>query len=128
MPAVVEEKLEATPRAPQEARKLLGALELDPDVRSSVELIISELVSNSVLHGEGRPGRELELKVRCDSDIVHGEVCDDAQAFEWEPHEPDLTEPGGLGLMIVDNLADRWGVHKNGFACVWFECASCLPG
>ena len=33
-------------------------------------------------------------------------------------------EPGGLGLVLVDEMADRWGVHRHADGtCVWFELA-----
>ena len=36
----------------------------------------------------------------------------------------EALEPGGLGLMLVDEMADRWGVACNGDeTCVWFELA-----
>ena len=33
-------------------------------------------------------------------------------------------EPGGLGLVLVDEMADRWGVARHDDeTCVWFELA-----
>jgi hypothetical protein len=40
------------------------------------------------------------------------------------PHGIDVLEPGGLGLVLVDEMADRWGVDCDGDeTCVWFELA-----
>jgi anti-sigma regulatory factor (Ser/Thr protein kinase) len=120
----IDSTVAAGPRAPKEARGLLGDLPLDEDLRANVELIISELVSNSVLHGGGPEGRDLRLRIRARGRCVKGEVCDHgAPTFGWQRHEPDLSEPGGLGLMIVDQLAARWGITENEAACVWFECS-----
>ncbi len=92
----------------------------------TLELIVSELVSNSVLHGGGPEGRALRLRIQLDGGRVKGEVCDKAAIpFEWQRHKPDLAEPGGLGLMIVDELAKRWGIRQNCLSCVWFECEDC---
>ena len=122
----IESTVPADPRAPQRARGLLGDLAIDDSTRATVELIVSELVSNSVLHGAGPEGRELRLRIRLDGSCLKGEVCDrGAIEFEWERHKPDLAEPGGLGLMIVDELAQRWGIRKNCLSCVWFECDDC---
>jgi hypothetical protein len=55
---------------------------------------------------------------------VSGEVCGPGATFDWERHEPDLTTPGGLGLVLVDTLSERWGIRRNGETCVWFECVS----
>jgi hypothetical protein len=49
-------------------------------------------------------------------------VCDDGAGFDdRKDPEPDLARGGGFGLMLVDTLADRWGVRHNGGFCVWFE-------
>ena len=36
----------------------------------------------------------------------------------------DVLDPGGLGLVLVDEMADRWGVAcTDDETCVWFELA-----
>ena len=36
------------------------------------------------------------------------------------PHDPET--PGGLGLLLVDELCETWGVLRNlGPTCVWCE-------
>jgi two-component sensor histidine kinase len=122
MPASVEDTLRAEPKAPARARAIVRQLSIDEETRRNLELIVSELVTNSVVHGETATNRTLLLKLRCEPAAVSGEVCDYGGGFEWEPHEPELGEPGGLGLMVVDHLAERWGVRRNGGVCVWFEC------
>lgn len=32
--------------------------------------------------------------------------------------------PGGWGLMLVGEIADRWGVETDDGTCVWFEMAT----
>jgi hypothetical protein len=53
---------------------------------------------------------------------VRGRACDPGPGFE-KPSEPrprtDLS--GGWGLPILERISDRWGVKRNGCACVWFE-------
>ena len=55
------------------------------------------------------------------------EVCDAGRSGRI-PAKRDAAdrplEPGGLGLVLVDEMADRWGVqcHENE-TCVWFELA-----
>ncbi len=102
----------------------MRGLAVDDPTRRTLELIVSELVTNSVLHGDSSPSHEVALRIECAPERVNGEVCGPGAAFEWEPHDPDLTTPGGLGLMLVDNLAERWGIRRNGETCVWFECVS----
>jgi two-component sensor histidine kinase len=127
MAELVERSLELGPAAPSEARRLLGDITLDDAARSKLELILSELVTNSVKHAGGSGDAELSVSLRRESELVRGEVCGDGPEFEWTPHDPDLEEPGGLGLMIVDELSERWGISHNSHVCVWFECADCGP-
>ncbi|MDQ3934130.1 MAG: ATP-binding protein [Actinomycetota bacterium] len=122
MPDELVDLLEPTPRAPARARELVRALPADEETRRKVELIVSELVTNSVIHTGVSPTERLRLRLRCERSGVSGEVCDPGKGFDWENAEPDLSEPGGLGLMVVDQLALNWGVHRDGETCVWFEC------
>jgi len=71
-------------------------------------LIVSELVSNAVLHG--RP--PIELVVRCDPDHVTIEVTDQGSDVVTM-RETDGASVGGRGLHIVDTLADEWGTQTN---------------
>ena len=76
---------------------------LDPD---ATLLVVSELVSNAVVHA----GSDMPVQLRIDlgADSVHIEVED------GDPNPPRQRDAGpddaaGRGLLIVDNLADRWG-------------------
>ena len=122
MPEELVDVLEPTPTAPARARELVRGLPADEQTRRNVELIVSELVTNSVIHTGATRTDRLRLRLRCEQSGVSGEVCDPGHGFDWESAEPDLTEPGGLGLMVVDQLAANWGVRRDGETCVWFEC------
>jgi anti-sigma regulatory factor (Ser/Thr protein kinase) len=122
MPEEVVGALEPTPKAPARARELVRGLSAEEATRHKVELIVSELVTNSVIHTGAAPRDRLRLRLRCGRAGVSGEVCDPGAGFVWDSAAPDLTEPGGLGLMIVDQLAANWGVRRDGETCVWFEC------
>jgi two-component sensor histidine kinase len=125
MAEVVERSLELGPDAPAAARRLAGDISVDEGARARLELILSELVTNSVVHATGDSDGELSVRLRRDRELVRGEVCGQGPGFEWAPEDPDLGEPGGLGLMIVDRLTERWGIASNSQICVWFECADC---
>src|SRR5207245_2733634 len=49
---------------------------------------------------------------------VRVEVSDPGPGFQPRTAGP---EPGGFGLMLVERLADRWGVDPGGRSRVWFE-------
>ena len=89
-------------------------------------LLVSELVSNSVRHAGLRDDDHIRLRARCDRECAYVEVCDAGTSgrVPAKRANEDALEPGGLGLMLVDEMADRWGVACNGDeTCVWFELA-----
>jgi anti-sigma regulatory factor (Ser/Thr protein kinase) len=107
--------------APSQARAALEVFDqiLSPDVLEDLQLVVSELVTNSVKFGPKRP-ITLALAIRNDG-VVKGEVIDqgDGERAKVEMTvEPSLE--GGWGLHLVDEVAQRWGVHE-GSTHVWFE-------
>jgi len=84
-----------------------------------LSLLVTELVTNAVVHGRG----SITLKIRVDDGNVYGEVIDEGGGFEQEVRERGADEIGGRGLAIVDALSSRWGIHE-GTTHVWFELAS----
>ena len=79
-------------------------------------LVVSELVTNAVTHGQG----SVRLRLQCDAGAVRGEVIDEGGGFESELREPGPFDAHGRGLLLVDRLTTRWGVHE-GTTHVWFE-------
>jgi anti-sigma regulatory factor (Ser/Thr protein kinase) len=100
------------------ARRSL-ADELAPDRLAELSLVISELVSNALVHGQG----EVVLRLQLDDGIVRGEVIDQGGGFEHEIRARGADEVGGRGLFLVEALTNRWGVHE-GTTHVWFELAA----
>jgi anti-sigma regulatory factor (Ser/Thr protein kinase) len=108
--------------APAQAR---GALEvfdqiLAPEILEDLQLIVTELITNSVKFG---PKRSITLSLQLAADgFVQGEVIDqgDGQRAKVEMAGEPSLEGGGWGLHLVDRVATRWGVHE-GSTHVWFE-------
>lgn len=93
----------------------------DPDTIGEIELVVSELVTNSVVHGPGEP-ITLRLVTTADGDIA-GEVEDRGNGLvAIRDHDPEKTI-GGWGLPLVDSLASEWGVHPD-TTHVWFRFAA----
>jgi anti-sigma regulatory factor (Ser/Thr protein kinase) len=104
------------------AEQVLGDWGCDALVESA-RLLVSELVVNAVLHARTDGWLRLELhdgRLRVE---VH-----DASTANLQPrsYAPDATT--GRGLMILDALADRWGVELDDAGkTVWFELDPPLP-
>ena len=102
--------------APGRARALLRkhADGLERERLDTAVLLISELVTNAVLHGTG----EIRLIIDVDGDAARFAVSDegDGRPAVSETPGPD----GGWGLRLVAQLATRWGVLDEQTQ-VWFE-------
>ncbi len=86
-----------------------------------VRLLVSELVTNAIVHTAGPCG--LTLRTRADS--IRVEVADTGGGG-LQLRRPAPTESSGRGLLIVDAMALDWGVvHDTASAdkTVWFELA-----
>jgi serine/threonine-protein kinase RsbW len=119
--------VEAAPSAAREARHAVASRGLvDSQKEPTLLLLVSELVSNSVRHAGLREDERIRLRARSDLRCAYVEVCDAGRSGDIPAKRPDsdVLEPGGLGLMLVDEMADRWGVARSDDeTCVWFELA-----
>jgi anti-sigma regulatory factor (Ser/Thr protein kinase) len=115
--------LDNSDQAPARARqaiehssKLLGSR------ASDVLLLTSELVTNSVRHAGGTI-KQVEVAVTLSAQTVRLEVTDGGNGFDIpSPPTAAQEELFGRGLLIVDKLADRWGVQRmESKTSVWAE-------
>jgi anti-sigma regulatory factor (Ser/Thr protein kinase) len=102
------------PAAPQTARRLVRA-RLDGEIPAArlldVSLIVSELVTNSVLHADVGPHQWLTVDLEMFGDRLRITVNDPGSQREPQLLVADEPlAPGGLGLRLVDQLSTAWGV------------------
>src|SRR4051794_3413882 len=113
--------LPADPRAAQGARAFLTRELVDvlpEDALDTAKLLVSELVTNSVVHAASA------VHLECDStgSAVTVRVRDaDTGPLIAGGAGPELGE-GGRGLVLVEALSDAWGTeHSRGRKTVWFR-------
>lgn len=106
-----------TREAPSSARHWLGGTSIaSPEIRDRVMLLLSELVSNSVVHSGLSAPHEVEIRVTPISNGLHVEVVDDGVGMGLDPPQRERS----FGLRLVEGTADRWG-HSDNPTRVWFD-------
>jgi anti-sigma regulatory factor (Ser/Thr protein kinase) len=91
--------------------------------RSDVALIVSELVTNSVIHANVGHDQALCLQLTPLGDRLRIAVTDPGSELEpgLLPHDP--AAPGGFGLRVVDQVSSAWGIVRevSGATRVWCD-------
>jgi anti-sigma regulatory factor (Ser/Thr protein kinase) len=95
-----------------------------PSVLDTAQLLVSELVTNSVRHSGMPAGAEIIVRVEMPPDSVRLNVEDAGRGGAIAPRPPD-PEGGGFGLNLVQALSERWGIERaaQGGTCVWAQLA-----
>ncbi len=97
------------------------ARDIGPDGFEELRLLVSELVTNAFEHGGAGPSDQIRLEVAVSAGGVRAEIADRGPGFKPGPsrHSPQDGDRG-WGLVMVENVAARWGT-KQGGRRVWFE-------
>ncbi len=120
--------LEQAPQAPALARAAVAGFsdgsDIEPPRLATLLLLVSEVVTNVVIHASAPLRAEISLCVRLtDAGAVRVEVTDGGEGFT--PRSRDPSRPGGgYGLYLVEQEALNWGVDRQGGTRVWFELAT----
>jgi len=119
--------LPADVAAPAAARhaisELVGADRLAAARRDTVVLLVSEVVTNAVIHPEVPDDAQIGLSAVVTPELTRIVVSDQGAGFE----RPDTGLPqgrpgGGYGLYVLNAAASRWDTMKApGRFSVWFE-------
>jgi PAS domain S-box-containing protein len=82
----------------------------------TLELVVSELVTNAIRHG----GPPIQLRLIRDTAII----CEVSDGSNSSPHlrRAQTFDEGGRGLLLVAQLAQRWGTrHRAVGKTIWAE-------
>jgi anti-sigma regulatory factor (Ser/Thr protein kinase) len=90
-------------RAREQTRKALPQWGLGEHT-DVAELIVSELVANAVVHGDGR----IEVRLSCGAGELRAEVHDDS-AGRPVRRRPRSDDEWGRGLELIDGLIELYG-------------------
>jgi anti-sigma regulatory factor (Ser/Thr protein kinase) len=116
------------PRGPDAPRQGRGALAewygelLVGEELDAAKLLVSELVTNAVVHGVGR----IRLVGDLDDERLRVEVGDEGSGLERVARIIGFRQLRGHGLTIVEALSSRWGIQE-GSTDVWAEIERAGP-
>jgi two-component sensor histidine kinase len=114
-------KIAAQPEGPAQARRIIAdelSTRIPAPVLDDVKLMVSELVTNGIVHGstQGDTAVTLDLLI---NGLVRCRVLDHGEGFAKRARREG---PGGWGLQVVEELSDRWGMQTSAQRTeVWFE-------
>jgi two-component sensor histidine kinase len=114
-------KIEAQPEGPAEARRIIAdelSARISAPVLDDVKLMVSELVTNGIVHGSTQEHSAVTLDL-----LVNGHIrCRVLDHGEGFARRAGREEPGGWGLQVVEELSDSWGMQSSAQRTeVWFE-------
>ena len=114
---VLGEGPESVGTARRQARSILGSWAVGPRAIDDVLLVLSELVTNAVLHA----GEAQSAAIVLSDDRVRGEVADRSRVAP-SPSRYGLDAHTGRGLGLVQSLSLEWGVaHQAQGKLVWAD-------
>src|SRR3954471_1749550 len=111
-----EMTLPAALDAPAVARGAVGAWmagHVSEHMRADAQLLVAELVANSVRHADAPADAVVSVRAQVAADVMHLEVEDRGSSGSIARRAPDLQHGGGFGLNLVETLSRRWGVNRD---------------
>jgi anti-sigma regulatory factor (Ser/Thr protein kinase) len=129
----LEVVLPADVGAPCAARQVVARYlgdRVSPSVFDNAQLLISELVTNSVQHSGVVAGERLTIRVGLGQSSCRLEVEDAGHEGFIAPRPPGGAHGGGLGLNLVQTLSERWGLERAraGGTRVWAQLSRSAVG
>jgi len=100
--------------------KIASECSLDEDPSETFKLILSEAVTNAIVHGnDENPEKSVHVKVTVTDSAISAEVKDEGEGFEPEEKKDPLKEEnlmniGGRGIFLIEQFADDMEFKENG--------------
>jgi anti-sigma regulatory factor (Ser/Thr protein kinase) len=116
-----EELLPVELRAPLLARSVLHRHlcgRLPGERLDDAKLLTSELITRAILHASYRDPGWIALTIDLREERIRVEIRDDWYRTRSKRHR---GEGDGWGILLVEQLASRWGIAPGPPSWVWFE-------
>lgn len=93
----------------------------DPDQVDSAVLMVSEMVTNVLVHTDGDALLVAEAAGELGTRRLRVEVADGSDELPHKRHPGEMAS-SGRGVLLMEMLADTWGVDPRGAGkSIWFE-------
>lgn len=117
-------RLPAEPSSVPYARRTivedLQERDIDPQIVDEAEIVVSELVANSLRHARPLADGSIRVQWKVKDGLVEVEVTDGGGPTAPQPLPRSTWTPAGRGLRIVRSVAHEWGVVDDKQGCtVW---------
>jgi anti-sigma regulatory factor (Ser/Thr protein kinase) len=123
---VLELALPQSREAPSLARAAIAGFsedrEMDAATLATLTLLVSEVVTNAVIHPELESPGDIQLSARIAGGMIRVEVTDEGSGFAPKPRDPAQSDRG-YGLYLLEQQAASWGIEQQTGNTVWFELA-----
>jgi anti-sigma regulatory factor (Ser/Thr protein kinase) len=123
---VLELALPQSREAPSLARAAIAGFsedrEMDAATLATLTLLVSEVVTNAVIHPELESPGDIQLSARIAGGMIRVEVTDEGSGFVPKPRDPAQSDRG-YGLYLLEQQAASWGIEQQTGNTVWFELA-----
>lgn len=115
-------RLPPQPGAARQARRFLTdfcrAAQMPGELCETAALLVSELVTNALIHGR----TSAVVEIHRPADTLRVAVRDENPHLPEIGPTPPLDAQSGRGIHIVSMLASRWGIEASDEGkAVWFE-------
>lgn len=109
------------PVARRRIREELSGRDFSEQLLDDLEVVVSELLGNSVRHAHPISGGVVLLAWRVRADEIIVWVTDGGGGRAVTPPDSGMLADSGRGLKIIERLTRAWGVteHAGGLRTVW---------
>lgn len=93
---------------------------LDEDPSETFKLILSEAVTNAIVHGnKENPDKSVHVKVKITDNSISADVKDEGAGFKPEEKrdplkEENLLDTSGRGIFLIRQFSDHLEFRENG--------------
>lgn len=100
--------------------KIAKECSLDEDPSETFKLILSEAVTNAIIHGNKEdPTKKVYVSVNVTDTSISADIKDEGSGFEPELKkdplkEENLLDTGGRGIFLIQQFSDHMEFKENG--------------